>query len=188
MTTENISRAYSDYGNYNLPSKTNKLGSQKQSSRADQLSGSEKVSRDPDKTKKAGRRSTPEECQTCKNRKYKDGSNEGNVSFKAAAHISPEAAGARVRAHEGEHVANANKKAAARNGQVMYATVTIQTSICPECGRTYVSGGVTKTSIRFQPEDHPYGEKQKEKDQPYGKNQKAIEAIKSNGSIINYAA
>ena len=28
-------------------------------------------------------------CQTCKNRKYQDGSDE-NVSFKAAAHISPE--------------------------------------------------------------------------------------------------
>ena len=32
------------------------------------------------------------ECQTCKNRKYVDGSNEANVSFKNAAHISPEAA------------------------------------------------------------------------------------------------
>ena len=29
------------------------------------------------------------ECQTCKNRKYVDGSNEANVSFKNAAHISP---------------------------------------------------------------------------------------------------
>ena len=30
------------------------------------------------------------ECQTCKNRKYQDGSNE-NVSFKSASHISPPA-------------------------------------------------------------------------------------------------
>ena len=37
------------------------------------------------------------ECQTCKNRKYQDGSNE-NVSFKSASHISPEAAGIRVAA------------------------------------------------------------------------------------------
>ena len=37
------------------------------------------------------------ECQTCKNRKYQDGSNE-MVSFKSAAHISPNAAGTAVRA------------------------------------------------------------------------------------------
>ena len=35
---------------------------------------------------------TEKECQTCKNRKYQDGSDEANVSFKTAQHISPEAA------------------------------------------------------------------------------------------------
>ena len=40
------------------------------------------------------------ECQTCKNRKYVDGSNEGNVSFKTPGHISPESSGAVVMAHE----------------------------------------------------------------------------------------
>ena len=48
------------------------------------------------------------ECQTCKNRKYQDGSNE-NVSFKSASHISPEAAGIRVAAHEAEHVSSRRK-------------------------------------------------------------------------------
>ncbi len=177
MTTEKISKSSLDYGKQTIPSKTDRLGNKKKNSRADMLSESEKTSRDPDKTKKTGRRSAPEDCVTCKNRKYKDGSNEGNVSFKTATHVSPEAAGARVRAHEGEHVANANKKAAARDGQVMYSTVTIQTSICPECGRTYVSGGETKTNIRFQPEEHPYG-----------KNQKAIDAIKVTGRNVDYAA
>ena len=52
------------------------------------------------------------ECQTCKNRKYVDGSNEANVSFKNAAHISPEAASSAVRAHEGQHVSNAYHKTA----------------------------------------------------------------------------
>ncbi|MGN1146192.1 MAG: hypothetical protein ACI4R5_07060, partial [Acetatifactor sp.] len=47
-----------------------------------------------------------EECQTCKKRKYQDGSDE-MVSFKSAAHISPESAGTAVRAHEQEHVRNA---------------------------------------------------------------------------------
>ena len=28
------------------------------------------------------------DCQTCKNRKYVDGSDEANVSFKSAAHVS----------------------------------------------------------------------------------------------------
>ena len=37
-----------------------------------------------------GRKSSPAECETCKNRKYQDGSDE-MVSFKSAAHISPEA-------------------------------------------------------------------------------------------------
>ena len=41
--------------------------------------------------------SSSEECQTCKNRKYQDGSDE-MVSFKSAAHISPQAAAGRVRA------------------------------------------------------------------------------------------
>lgn len=99
-----------------------------------------------------------EECQTCKNRKYKDGSNE-NVSFKAAAHISPEAAASRVRAHEGEHVANAYSKAAEKGGKVLSASVRIETSVCPECGKSYVSGGTTSTKIRY-PAD---SEKAKEK-------------------------
>ena len=49
----------------------------------------------------------PSECQTCKNRKYVDGSNESNVSFKAPGHISPEASFAAVSSHEQEHVSNA---------------------------------------------------------------------------------
>jgi hypothetical protein len=96
-----------------------------------------------------------EECETCKNRKYQDGSNE-NVSYKAATHISPESAASAVRAHEGEHVSNAYSKAAQEDGQVVRASVTVYTSICPECGRTYVSGGVTDTAIKYQNEENPY--------------------------------
>lgn len=96
-----------------------------------------------------------EECQTCKNRKYQDGSDE-MVSFKSAAHISPESAAARVRAHEQEHVSNAYKKAAANDGRVISASVSIHTAICPECGRTYISGGTTHTQIRYYNEDTPY--------------------------------
>lgn len=95
------------------------------------------------------------ECQTCKNRKYKDGSDE-MVSFKTATHISPAQAGSAVRAHEQEHVTNAFSKAATNNGKVLNASVTIRTAICPECGRSYVAGGTTKTQIKYYNEDNPY--------------------------------
>ncbi|MCM1122435.1 MAG: hypothetical protein NC416_07625, partial [Eubacterium sp.] len=64
--------------------------------------------------KQAGKKSSPAECQTCRERKYQDGSDE-DVSFKSAAHIDPNAAASRVRSHEQEHVSNAYKKAAQNN-------------------------------------------------------------------------
>lgn len=94
-------------------------------------------------------------CQTCKNRKYKDGSNE-MVSFKSPQHISPENAASAVRAHEQEHVSNAYQKAASGNGKVVFAAVSIRMAVCPECGRTYVSGGTTRTQIKYYNEDNPY--------------------------------
>lgn len=158
---------------------TNPIGKASQTQNVNAISGveDEKKSANPDAVKKPGRKSSPEECETCKNRKYQDGSDEGNVSFKAAAHISPESAASRVRAHENEHVSNAYKKAAKDNGKVMNASVTLQTAICPECGRTYVSGGLTKTSIKYSNEDNPYT-----------KNQKALDAINMRGANVDYAA
>ena len=86
------------------------------------------------------------------------------VSFKSAAHVSPQAAAGRVRAHEGEHVSNAYDKAAQKNGTVVYASVSIHTSVCPECGRTYVSGGTTNMAIRYPNEDNPYQKNRKAAD------------------------
>ena len=86
---------------------------------------------------KPGRKSSPAECETCKNRKYQDGSNE-MVSFKSASHISPQASSSRVRAHEQEHVTNAYNKAAQNNGKVLSATVSLRTAVCPECGTPLV--------------------------------------------------
>ena len=102
-----------------------------------------------------GTKAPGEECQTCKERKYQDGSDE-MVSFKSATHISPESAASAVRAHEQEHVSNAYKKAAKDNGKVISANVAIHTAICPECGRSYVSGGTTTTQIKYYNEDNPY--------------------------------
>lgn len=106
-----------------------------------------------------GRKSSPAECETCKNRKYKDGSDE-NVSFKSATHISPQSSGAAVRAHEGEHVSNAYSKAAEKGGRVLSVGVSIHTAVCPECGRVYTAGGTT-TSLISYPKDDPYS-KQKD--------------------------
>ena len=141
-----------------------------------QIYGRQEQNLSDDSVKKPGRKSSPEECQTCKNRKYQDGSDE-NVSFKAAAHVSPNAAGAAVRSHEGEHVANAYSKAAEKGGKVVSASVSIQTAICPECGRTYVSGGTTNTMIKYSDESNPYQ-----------KNQKSLDAMQFTGRQIDYVA
>lgn len=173
---------YSDYRNPFSPQSRMSAGQIAPLSGGEQttinpLTGEEEKSANPDEIKKAGRRSSPEECQTCKERKYQDGSDEGNVSFKNASHISPESAGAKVRAHEGEHVSNAYKKAAQNNGKVLNASVSIHTSICSECGRTYVSGGETNTTIKYTNEDNPYT-----------KNKRALDAMQYVGANIDYAA
>ena len=108
-----------------------------------------------------GKKSSPAECETCKNRKYVDGSDE-MVSFKSPAKVSPESAGVRVRAHEQEHVSNAYTKAAKGNGKVLQASVSIKTAVCPECGRSYVAGGTTSTKISY-PKDK-YGQNKKSLD------------------------
>ena len=127
--------------------------------------GKAEVIKNPGESTKVspGRRSSPAECQTCKERKYQDGSDE-NVSFKSAQHISPEAAAARVRGHEQEHVANAYSKAAQGGGKVINASVAIHTAVCPECGRTYVSGGTTTTMIKYNNEKNPYTQNKKAND------------------------
>ena len=137
-------------------------GSMQQTSEAD---SGKHIIRNPGESteKQAGRKSSPAECETCKNRKYQDGSDE-NVSFKSASHISPDAAASRVRSHEQEHVSNAYKKAAQNNGEVVSCNVAIHTSVCPECGRTYVSGGTTSTQIRYFNEENPYQKEMKSSD------------------------
>lgn len=119
---------------------------------------------DLDEDKKTNGKSSPEDCETCRTRKYQDGSDEGNVSFKTAAHISPQAASSAVRAHEGEHVSNAYSKAEKDNGKVVSANVSIHTGVCPECGRTYVSGGTTSTQIKYYNESNPYQQSKKSAD------------------------
>ncbi|MEZ3435881.1 MAG: hypothetical protein K1W34_14935 [Lachnospiraceae bacterium] len=94
-----------------------------------------------------GVRKTPDkgECQTCKERKYQDGSDDAGVSYKTPTHISPEQAASAVRGHEMEHVVREQAKAKNSDREVVSQSVTLHNEICPECGRVFVSGGVTRT-------------------------------------------
>lgn len=188
MTGSMAIGGYNSYGAYN--SYTNAYSGRNSMSNAANASGRpaiqgntagtektvEKNNADQDKQVKAGHRSSPSECQTCKERKYQDGSNESDVSFKAPGHISPQASAGTVRAHEQQHVSNAYEKAAKGNGKVISATVSLRTEICPECGTAYVAGGETRTSIAYS------------KENPYQKNRKALEAVSLIGSNIDYVA
>ncbi len=93
-----------------------------------------------------------EECKTCAGRKYVDGSNDLGVSFKSPRHISPEASASTVMAHENEHVRNRRADAEAEGKKIVSQSVQIFTSICPECGRAYVSGGKTRTVMATDPQ------------------------------------
>ena len=190
------------YGRISAPGET--AQDARETEQAGKLQGEEKTQQDArtprgekaqkEETKDGFREKEPgEECQTCKNRKYKDGSDE-NVSFKAAAHISPEAAASRVRAHEGEHVANAYSKAEQKGGEVISASVRIQTSVCPECGKSYVSGGTTSTKIRYpaasEKEDSEKEDSQtanRRQQNPYAANQRQLFANAVRGKGFDHA-
>ena len=117
------------------------------------VSGADKVTRGTEGIEKT----QPTECQTCKNRKYVDVSNEGNVSFQAPTHIDPGSSAAQVMGHEQEHVANAKAEGSKEGKELISANVALHVSICPECGRSYVSGGTTTTTIATStPSSNPY--------------------------------
>lgn len=100
----------------------------------------------PEEAKSAREVMEEAECQTCKERKYQDGSDDPGVSFKTASHIAPELAASKVRGHEMEHVVREQAKALREDREVISQSVSYQTAICPECGRAYVSGGTTRTT------------------------------------------
>ena len=94
------------------------------------------------------------ECQTCKERKYQDGSDDAGVSFKTPTKIDPDQAPSAVRGHEMEHVYREQAKAQREDRKVVSQNVTYHTAICPECGRAYISGGTTRTvTAESQAED-----------------------------------
>lgn len=114
------------------------------------------------------------ECTTCATRKYQDGSNE-NVSFKSPGHISPSESYGKVMSHEKEHVANAVAEGSKPNKELVSVSVSLRTAVCPECGRSYVSGGTTTTMMRTYNDD------------AYGRNRKAFEQEAMRGNNIDYS-
>jgi len=61
-------------------------------------------------------------------------------------------------------VSNAYSTAAEKGGKVIQASVALQTAVCPECGRSYVSGGTTSTQIKYSNEENPYQKALKSQD------------------------
>ena len=100
------------------------------------------------------------ECETCENRTYVDGSNENDVSFKTPGRIAPEAAASKVMAHEYEHVRNAYQEDKEEGKELVSVSVSLKTAICPECGKTYIAGGETRTTMRNGVEENPYAKQQ----------------------------
>ncbi len=101
---------------------------------------------------------------SCKNRKYQDGSDDPSVSFKMPTKLSPEKAASAVRAHENEHVSHAKSEAEREDKKIVSQSVTYHTAICPECGRSYISGGTTRTMFKNetgQPEEQAGNEEEK---------------------------
>ena len=165
MSSMQIATASSDYGRSSQTGYYASYGTNPENDTASRGDTTEKAVLNPgESTSKApGKKSSPAECQTCKNRKYQDGSDE-MVSFKTPGHIDPDNAAAVVMGHEQEHVANAYAKARDNNGVVQNVSVSLKTAICPECGRTYVSGGETNTQIKYYNEDNPYQQDMKSSD------------------------
>lgn len=129
-----------------------------------------------DNTVDSSRKVSPVECQTCKNRKYVDGSNEPDVSFKTPGKIDPDQSYAKVSSHEREHVANAIAKGSKPNAKLIQASVHLQMGVCPECGRTYVAGGVTDVKIKYT------------EGNPYEKNRKSFESQGLRGANVDASA
>ncbi len=98
------------------------------------------------RTKETGKTPEETECKTCKERKYQDGSNDPGVSFKTPTHIGPDQSASAVLGHEMEHVVRERAKAQSEGRRVISQSVTMHTAICPECGRVYTAGGVTRTT------------------------------------------
>ncbi|MDL2233815.1 hypothetical protein LJC63_09620 [Ruminococcaceae bacterium OttesenSCG-928-L11] len=91
-------------------------------------------------------RNSSADCETCRKRQYKDESSDGGVSFQAPKHLAASTAGIRVMSHEHEHAAAESTDPGEEGGVTRSSNTYLEYAKCPECGRTYVKGGLTKTT------------------------------------------
>ena len=91
-------------------------------------------------------------CKTCSERRYKDGSDDGGVSFQKPTKVSPGRSANAVFGHEREHFVREGAKAKREGKEVVSNTIQIHYSTCPECGRRYASGGETRTVTKGESE------------------------------------
>ena len=118
----------------------------------------DKVQKDSGVTQGGVNALAPQECQTCKNRKYVDQSDDPSVSFQTPTNISPGQSAAVVMSHELEHVANEQARAEKEGRKIVSQTVSLSMAVCPECGRSYVSGGTTRTVTKSDNASNPDAE------------------------------
>ena len=109
------------------------------------------------------------ECQTCKERKYMDQSNEGDVSFPAHTLTARGQAPALVMDHAGFLGLNGVAEAQKQNKRLVSVSVSLKTGVCPECGKTYIAGGTTRTKMLTYREN------------PYDQGRKAVEGTMLRG-------
>lgn len=164
-TTQGFSGGYRGFGGISVYRKNTPENMGTEASRTDRggkispngnKNGSDKYGRISDEADRK-RRFDSFECQTCKNRKYQDGSDDSGVSFQTPTRVDPKAAGAAVRSHEQEHVSRNQAKADREGNEIVSQSVTIHTGICPECGKVFVSGGTTRTVTRSGNDSDRYG-------------------------------
>jgi len=96
------------------------------------------------------------ECKTCENRRYQDKSSDSGVSMQSPTKVDPKSAEAAVRAHEYQHVSRNKAKADRNDREVVSQSVSIKRTICPECGKSVVSGGETRTVTKEADKNNPY--------------------------------
>ena len=97
----------------------------------------------------------PNQCETCNNRRYVDQSNDSSVSFQAPTRVAPSQAASAVASHEREHIVNEQARAERDDRRVISQSVRLNTSICPECGKVYISGGSARTVTGSKPDNGP---------------------------------
>ena len=98
------------------------------------------------------------------------------VSFQTPTNVDPDLAASAVRGHEMEHVVRERAKATREDRKVVSQSVTYHTAICPECGKSYVSGGTTRTATKANPVEEPQQDQQSQ-NQTQNPNRTPFEAV-----------